>query len=82
MLACTQQAVPGHLGRKVVANGTEAVGLIYFKDRDSVELWKNNRKHVKTKASAMNEHFYDEYDVSVTEIHSRYGVAPVCRFSR
>lgn len=62
----------GYLGHELIKTNERNIFISYWKDLESIELWKNNKLHIKAKA--MGHVWYDSYKIQISKLINNYNL--------
>ena len=62
----------GYLGHELIKTNEKNMFISYWKDLESIELWKNNKLHIKAKA--MGPVWYDSYKIQISKLINNYNL--------
>jgi len=60
----------GYLGHEVFTRDKKNIFISYWKDFESLEIWKKNSLHIKAKK--MGETWYKSYKIQISKLHNNY----------
>ncbi len=68
------KTIPGYLRHRSVRHpeSREGITIAYFDSLDAIDQWRNDDQHIEAKSMAQS-HFYEDYNLEITEVLDQYG---------
>ena len=68
------KTIPGYIRHHSVRHpeSREGITIAYFDSLDAIDQWRNDDQHIEAKSMAQS-HFYEDYNLEITEVLDQYG---------
>ncbi|MFM7860853.1 MAG: antibiotic biosynthesis monooxygenase family protein [Candidatus Nanopelagicaceae bacterium] len=70
------KTIPGYIRHQSVRHPEtrEGITIAYFNSLEAIDQWRKDEQHIEAKSMAQS-HFYEDYNLEITEVQDRYGWA-------